>query len=115
MSENKDSGDMEQLLIAMSATCTLLECAIADHSNNHSLVGMCAIANELQCHARAVYKALTMDKVGKSNSGRFSLEESIDELEELITEAEASMLMNKLVDGCRAMSGAGESKDDDGE
>ena len=112
MSENKDGGDMEQLLIAMSAICTLLECAIADHSDKPSLIGIYAIASELQHHARAVYEALTMDKVGKSNSGRFSLEEEIDELDELLTEAEASIFKNKLVDGCRAISDAGESKDD---
>ena len=111
MSENIGIGGMEQLLIAMSATCTLLESAIADR-NQHSLIGMCAIANELQYRARAVYEALTTDKVSRSNSGRFNLEESIDELEELITEAEAQVLMNKLVVGCSAMSCAGESKDD---
>lgn len=83
MSENIGIGGMEQLLIAMSAMCTLLECAIAGHSDRPSLVGIYAIASELQHHARAVYEALTVDKVGKSNSGRFSLKEEIDELDEL--------------------------------
>ena len=115
MSENKGSGNMEQLLVAMSATCTLLECAIADHDDRPSLIGIYAIASELQCHARAVYEIFITSKDGKSDNRGSDLEEKIDELDELLTEAEAQMFINKLVDGCRAMSVADESKDDDGE
>lgn len=114
-SEDKGSGSIEQLLIAMSAACTLLECAIADHSNQHSLIGMCAIASELQHHACAVHEVLIASKDGKSDNRGVKLEEEIDELDELLTEAEVSIFKNKLVDGCRAMSGADESKDDDDE
>ena len=113
MSENMGIGGMEQLLIAMSAMCTLLKCTIDDHSDRPSLIGIYAIASELQHHARAVYGVFITSKDGKSDNRGFKLKEEIDELEELITEAEASILMNKLVHGCRAMSDAGESKGDD--
>ena len=115
MSENIGIGGMEQLLIAMSAMCTLLECTIADRGDRPSLIGIHAIASELQHHARAVHEVFITSKDGKSDNRGVKLEEEIDELDELLTEAEAQMFMNKLVDGCRAMSVADESKDDDGE
>lgn len=114
MSENIGISGMEQLLIAMSAMCTLLECTIADHGDRPSLIGMYAIASELQHHARAVHEVFITSEDGKSDNRGFKLKEEIDELDELLTKAEAQMLMNELVDGCRAMSGADESKDDDG-
>ena len=115
MSENKSGGNMEQLLIAMSAMCTLLECAIADFSDKPSLAGIYAIASELQHHARAVHEVFITSKDGKSNNRGLELKEKIDELDELLTKAEALSFVNQIVDGCRAMSCAGESKDDDGE
>lgn len=115
MSENKGSGSKEQLLIAMSAMCTLLECTIADHGDRPGLVGVYAIASELQCHARAVYEIFTTSKDGKSDNRRLKLKEEIDELNELLTDAETQMFMNELVDKCKKMPDAGESKDDDGE
>ena len=115
MSENKGSGNIEQLLIAMSAMCTLLECAIDDHGDSPSLIEIHAIASELQYHARAVYEIFITSKDGKSDNRRLKLKEEIDELDELLTEAEVAMFKNKLLDGCRAMPDAGDSKDDDGE
>lgn len=113
MSENKDSGNIEQLLIAMSATYTLLECAIADHGYRPSLIGIYAIASELQHCARAVHEVFITSKDGKSDNRGVKLKEEIDELDELLTRAEAQMLMNELVDKCKKMPDAGESKDDD--
>lgn len=113
MSKNKGICGVEQLLIAMSAMCTLLECTIADHGDRPSLVGMYAIASELQCHARAVYEIFITSKDGKSDNRRLKLKEEIDELNELLTNAEAQMFMNELVDKCKKMPDAGESKDDD--
>ena len=50
---------------------------------------------------------------GKSDNRGVKLKEEIDELDELLTRAEAQMFMNELVDKCKKMSDAGESKDDD--
>lgn len=113
MSENIGIGGMEQLLIAMSAMCTLLECTIADHGDRPSLIGMYAIASELQHHARAVHEVFITSKEGKSDNRGLKLKEEIDELDELLTRAEAQMLMNELVDKCKKMPCADESKDDD--
>lgn len=115
MSENKGIGGVEQLLIAMSAICTLLECAIADYGDRPSLIGVYAIASELQCHARAVYEVFITCKDGKSDNRRLKLKEEIDELNELLANAEAQMFTNELVDKCKKMPDAGESKGDDGE
>ena len=115
MSENIGIGGMERLLIAMSAMCTLLECAIDDHSSRPSLIGIYAIASELQHHARAVHEVFITSKDGKSDNRGLKLKEKIDELDELLAKAEAQMLMNELVGKCKKMSDAGESKDDDGE
>ena len=115
MSENIGICGVEQLLIAMSTMCTLLECTIADHGDRPNLAGIYAIASELQHHARAVHEVFITSKDGKSDNRRVKLEEEIDELDELLTEAEVAMFKNKLVDGCRAMPDADESKDDDDE
>lgn len=45
--KNIGIGGMEQLLIAMDATCKLLECATADYGDRPSLIGICAIAQPL--------------------------------------------------------------------
>ncbi len=114
MSEKIGIGGLEQLLIAMSAMCTLLECTIADHGDRPSLIGIYAIASELQHHARAVYGGLITSKNGGLDNRGLKLKEEIDELDELLTRAEARMLMNELVDECKKMSDAGEPKGDDG-
>lgn len=113
MKKNIGIGGMEQLLIAMSAMCTLLKCAIADFSDKPSLVGIYAIASELQHHARAVHEVFITSKDGKSDNRMLKLEEEIDELDELLTKTEALSFVNQIVDGCRAMSSAGEPKGDD--
>lgn len=107
MSEVKGGGDLEQLLIALDATCKLLECGITI-GDRPSLEGVYAIANELQSHAYAVHRALIMDRESESDNRGSKLEKKIDELDELIDKARTSMFTDKLASECRELADDGE-------